>query len=220
MKSIGIAKQYSNLTADERFRLIAASDARGDEHETNRLERAAPRIRPSMPDYAPNMHAFDELALLIFVELLDEAAYYQESLERAEEYRDLFGVDAEGDQIDQASKSGTRPVWQRFLDIALAAGYQLKTKADGWKAICKRLNVPPFAKPELLLGFKRLSRALAEGIDASPGAAVTAEDMLAWLNKLRQPGEPLLTEVPLTVEGVADATEKLFRMNVAYWSGD
>jgi hypothetical protein len=40
---------------------------------------------------------------------------------------------------------GKTSAWMRCLDIALAAGFVLRAKADGWKLFCERLTVPPFA---------------------------------------------------------------------------
>ena len=46
---------------------------------------AGGRITLSMPDHAPYAHAFDELALLIFIELLEEAAGYLDAFARADD---------------------------------------------------------------------------------------------------------------------------------------
>jgi hypothetical protein len=39
------------------------------------------------------------------------------------------------------------------------------------------------------------------------------------MNARRPPDEPDLTEAPLTVEGIADGTEQLFRQRVEWWGG-
>jgi hypothetical protein len=76
MNAKAIARYYSSaLTPEERFRLILAASERGDESERTRLVSTAPRITLTMPDHSPFAHAFHELSLLIFVELLDTAAY-------------------------------------------------------------------------------------------------------------------------------------------------
>jgi hypothetical protein len=76
------------------------------------------------------------------------------------------------------AKAGDRPAWQRFQEGAYAIGYVLRTKADGWKLFCERLNVPPYLLWEGLPGFERLQRALklAE-LSAFDGAG-----MVRWLN--------------------------------------
>jgi hypothetical protein len=101
----------------------------------------------------------------------------------------------------------------RALDIAFAAGYMLRTKANGWKLFCERLNVPPFLLWEEFPGFDRVQRALA----LAEKAAFVPEGFLVWLNRVRPKGEPELTAVPLTVEGVADETEKAYRHRVQWW---
>ncbi len=80
MNASGLARSYGALSAEERFRLIAAAGARGDEVEQERLVRAARRLTVSMPDYSPYGHAFNELSLLVFIELVEEAARYREAL--------------------------------------------------------------------------------------------------------------------------------------------
>ena len=89
----------------------------------------------------------------------------------------------------------------------------MRTKADGWKLFCARLTVPPFLLWEGFPGFDRLQRALA----LTEKAAFTPEKFLRWLNTVRPAGKPELTEAPLTVEGVADANEKVFRQRTAWW---
>jgi len=50
-------------------------------------------------------------------------------------------------------------------------------------------------------------------------AAFVPEGFLRWINRVRPKGEPELTAVPLTVEGVADETEKAYRHRVQWWGG-
>lgn len=108
-----------------------------------------------------------------------------------------------------------RPRWQRFFDMALAAGFVLRTKAEGWKLFCERMTVPPFALWDILPGFDRLQRALK----LAERAAFAPEGLLRWLNDIRPAGEAKWTEVPLTVEGVAAAMEEIFRERIASWGG-
>jgi len=89
------------------------------------------------------------------------------------------------------------PTWQRSLDIALAAGNVFRTKADGWKLFCERLNVPPFLVWNVVPGLDRLTRALA----VTDNAAFVAEGFLRWLNRIRPAGAPELTEISLNRAG-------------------
>jgi hypothetical protein len=241
-----LARHYDNLTPQERFRLILAAGSRGDQAERDRLANSGERIALSMRDHAPYAHAFDELAFLVFIELLEEAARYLETFAHADDTGDILGdaeeeyegegVDEEGGGEDEERKCDNadeeesdananakpveeapseRPLRQRFLDMALASGFVLRTKAEGWKLFCERMAVPPFALWEGLPGFDRLRRALK----LAERAAFAPEGFLRWLNDIRPAGEAKRTEVPLTVERLAAATEELFRKRVEWWGG-
>jgi hypothetical protein len=79
MKANAVARNYGCLTPEERFRLILAANGRGDDAERERLVNAGGRITLSMFDHAPLVDAFDEITLLVFVELLAEGSSYLES---------------------------------------------------------------------------------------------------------------------------------------------
>jgi hypothetical protein len=236
MKVNALAKNYASLTAEERFRLILAAGARSDEAEQDRLINSGQRIALSTQEHAPYARAFDELSLLIFIELQEEAARYLEALARADHVDDLFGDnqeehDGEDEEEGETGEKeepdivvdtdsveegdGERPMFQRYLDLALGAGFVLRTKAEGWKLFCKRLTVPPFVLWEGLPGFERLQHAL----NLSEKAAFEAEGFLRWLNAIRPAGEPKRVKVPLTAEKLADETEELFRQRVEWWGG-
>jgi hypothetical protein len=216
MNTNGLARHYGSLTPEERFRLILAARNRGDEAERDRLMNAATPIVFAMPDHSPYAHALGELSLLIFIELLEEAARYLEALDRADDPFDFFEED-ETEEEPAAGRRRKKSLSERSLDLALAAGFVLRTKAAGWKVFCERMTLSPFAVWEGLPGLERLQRALA----LAEKAAFVPEGFLSWLNDRRPPGEPERTEVPpwLTVEGVADATAKMFQGRVAWWRG-
>ena len=92
----------------------------------------------------------------------------------------------------------------------------LRCKAEGWKVFCTRLNLPPLLMWECLPGFEHVQAAwkMAEQ------AAFVEEGFLSWLNAKRKPGDPILTESPITVAKAADANERMFRDRVRWWSGD
>jgi hypothetical protein len=230
-----LARHYDRLTPAERFRLILAASGRGDEAERERLVRTGQRITLALPEHAPYAQAFSEVALLTYLELLDEAAGYRDALDRADDARagsdDVEqaaaaprattrgktdnAAEAQADVDAGASAAPDRPVWQRALDLALAAGFVLRTKADGWAEFCARWHVPPFLLWQDLPGFDRLQRALA----LAAQAAFTPDGMLRWLNALRPAGAPAATAVPLTVAAVADATAAAVQERVRWWSG-
>jgi hypothetical protein len=84
MKADVLARHYRLLTPEERFRLMLAAGARGDKAEQDRLVRAGQRITLSVQDHAPYAHAFEELARMIYLELLEEAAQYFDHFARAD----------------------------------------------------------------------------------------------------------------------------------------
>jgi hypothetical protein len=226
-----VTKHYNRLTPEERFRLIVAAGVRGDQAEQARLVNSGKRITLSMSDHSPYGHAFWELALIAFIQLLEDAGDYLECLQHSADDAELVEEAHFGERPDEdsqgeadatdgegpAEKAGLVPC----LDIALGLGYMLRARVDGWKLFCARLTIPPFAMWEKLPGFDRLQRALAaaDGSDGSPAVAFTATGMLRWLNSVRPKGRPPRTEVPLTAETVARQKEELFREGVALHAG-
>jgi hypothetical protein len=225
MNASAVAKHYDSLTPEERFALILAAVARGDEAEWQRLASAASRVTFSMPDHAPMADAFMHLAFLFYLDLLEEVARYDECFFRADSAFDAFpgpcpdegGDPADGEaEAEAAPEAGAVPVvsgraglslGDRCLRVALAGGFVLRTKAEGWKLFCTRRGIPPLAFWDGLPGFDRLRRAL----DLTDKAALTADGFLRWLNEARPDGKPALTVVPLSVAGVADVAEALLR---------
>jgi hypothetical protein len=226
-----VAKNYGLLSPEERFRLIMTASGRGDEAERDRLARAGERLVLSMAGHAPYAQALTELSLLTYIEFLEESARYLDALDRLDDARDWNGDEEEQAEEDKSEADGDAPeeadedaeseedspptASERLLDVALAAGYILRTKADGWKLFCERLNVSRDQLWDVLPGFKRLQAALA----LTEKAAFVPEGMLRWLNDVRPDGQPELTEVPLTAERAADGNEEMFRERVEWWSG-
>jgi hypothetical protein len=229
MNANALARNYGRLTPEERWRLIVAAEARGDAAEENRLADAAQRLHFSSPDFSPYGKAFFEVALVTFIELLDEAARCDEFWLRADAF-DPF--DDDEDEVEDGDEDGDepgahegavgvkdgarkRPAWQRSRDIALASGFVLRTKADGWKLFCERLSIPPFGWWEGLPGLDRLQRVLA----LTEKLAYSPEDMLRWLRRTRGTGKPEAQRVGLTPEGCAAGFEAIWRKRVEWWGG-
>jgi hypothetical protein len=219
----GVSRHYEKLTADERFRLILAASARGDETEEDRLLSASRRITLSRPDHCPYHDAFDKMALCVFIEILEAAAFYGDALVSAGEADDLSEDGGEGgEQGDTAeceshavaerrpahARTRGRSDWQRAHDIVLAAGFVLRTKMEGWKLFCERKCIPPFELWKGLPGFKRIQRAR----DLAERAAFDPDGMVAWMNLVRRAGKPEATrERLMSPERIADGLEKDFQ---------
>jgi len=225
MKAPPLAKNYKCLTPEERFRLILAATGRGDGAERDRLIRAGGRTTLSMSDHAPYVEAFNSLAMHVFIDLLEEAARYHDAFDRLDsaerEDDDDDEVKPEGepgskaDEDSEDDTDGAWAVWHRYFDLALASGYMLRAKAESWKLFCERLSVPPFLLWDKLPGFDRLQRALT----LAEKAAFVPEGFLRWMNRIRPAADPELTKVPLTADGLANATEETFQEFVQHRSG-
>ena len=191
MNAQAIARHYDHLTPQERFRLIPAASGHADHAERDRLGRCGPHIMMQMSDHVPYAQAFLELAFMTYIELQEGATVYA----------DAFARDCAA--LDPAKN----PLNERTFDLTLATGYVMRTKANGWKAFCQRLSVPPFLLWEGFPGFHRLQQALT----TAERRAFTSEGVLRWLNRMRPEGKPIVNEEDLlTVEKLADDHEATF----------
>ena len=246
MNKNSFAKQYTYLTSEERFRLIMAASGRGDETERHRLVKGGKCINLTMPDHSPYAHAFNELAYLIYIELVNDAAEYLEAFERTAQDRDLHsefelqleelaeGEDAtaerqedsiEGQDDTEGEEDVTEeesdndadedPPWWPSFELGLATGFVLRTKAEGWKRFCERLNIPPWLLWQQLPGFDRLQHTLS----AAEQAAFTPQGFVRWMNRTRPANTPELTASPLTADSFADAYEEAYRQRSEWWGG-
>ena len=212
-KSIG--QQYKLLTPEERFRLILAASGRGDDAECERLVQASDRITLRMPDYSPYSHALQDVSLMIFIELLTETGRYLESMALADQEFLPKGEDPAVYDDDEPETSELEFANERRLQMGLASGYVLRTKAEGWKQFCERWSIPPFLLWQDLPGFDRFQAALK----LTDHAAFTEDGFLRWLNRVRPADHPVIPEVPVTVAGTADGVEEFFQARIEWWSG-
>jgi hypothetical protein len=233
MNGNALAKYYSALTAEERFRLILGAGARGDKAEQGRLTAAGRCLTLTMQDHAPFAQAYYELALLTYIDLLESAAKYREALHRTDDAEILDDDDSEdeledaeaqsakaepdGNADEMAADKEDRTLADRLFDLASVEGYMLTVKGDGWKLWCERMAIPSFAGWDRLPGFQRLREALA----AAERFAFSPEGMLRWLNSIGPARAPALVALPkdLTAEAHAAASEAMFRKFVEWWRG-
>src|SRR5438309_11697627 len=107
MNANAVAKKYTVLTPEERFRLILAASGRGDEAERDRLANSGEFISLAVRDHQPYSQAFEELARLIFIELLEDAARYEGMFIRAGEAGRRFDEEEDpGEPADEADGAG------------------------------------------------------------------------------------------------------------------
>lgn len=101
-----LAEQYGSLSPEERFRLIVAAAARSDEAEQDRLANSGQPIKLTMSDHVPISLAFDELALVMFIEVLETAAGYFELLRLAGDAEAVAAVSVSEVAVGQAEPGG------------------------------------------------------------------------------------------------------------------
>jgi hypothetical protein len=231
MNTKNLANHYAQLTAEERFRLLMAAGSRGDDAEGERLLNAGQRIHLTFPDHAPYAHAFQELLFLTYIELLEDAALFQECNER---FHDQLRDSIEAARTPKRKKTTaprtkgrTRenyaveyPDWHHSGRMVRAVGFLFKVKLQGWKLFCERLNVPPVTLWEQmdLPGLDRLKRAVAL---AHAGTVFSsAAEMAIWANEVRPAGDPERTEADiLTAEWFTADLDAVFRERIRWWGG-
>jgi hypothetical protein len=216
-----LANHYSQLSAEERFRLIVAARDRGDEAEQQRLSNASKRITFSNVDYSPFAQALQELAILIFLELVEESAMYRNAFERWND-ADTTGSIASKKGNPATANEESQSSKDRSFGVFLTQGYMLRTKAAGWMLFCDRMGISPFGLWQYLPGFERLQRELniVEGTPDRPGSAYTPTGVVRWLNTVRPLGDPEVTESKImTAERCANSLDVTFRERVEWWGG-
>jgi hypothetical protein len=183
-----LAKHYPRLSADERFSLLLAASARGDEVEANRLATSAPRARYGVS------HSFGRsLGFLVA-----SALHRMEELTLAGLY---FKTSAVADQV-------TGELAARCRDCARMYGYLVNVHADAWPEFCRRENLTPMMGTAGYPGEEVIEQAREE---ARPGAFTEAEALDYKLRSCPDVGELK------TVSSVADELQDIYRTWVEKW---
>ncbi len=125
MTSKTLSKHYDCLTPEERLPLIYAAKARGDDLESERLARSAPRLHFSEPDYLRRSQAIFETFLWNMIDLLDAATTFW----RASHVAESASVERDATIID------------RCEDLASVAGYTFTVHLEGWRAFCREQRI-------------------------------------------------------------------------------
>jgi hypothetical protein len=222
MKPPTLTDQYDKLSAKERFRLIMAAMERGDETDLMAITKAAQNGNMLLSDHSPYCMAFMDLAPLVYIDLVEEAAEYRESWERARFFHD----DEEQKPQKQSSKRSAtgkskrpnrndRSPSERALHLALAAGCRLREKANGWKQFCAKLAVPSDTTWERYPGYARLMAS----VNKAQKVAFTPNGYRRWLNGMRPVGAPKIETQPLTAKGIAREIEKNYLQLLRKWKG-
>jgi hypothetical protein len=180
MNTKTLAREYGNLTPQERLPLIVAASLRGDEAERGRLMRSAPTACYKLPDYYGLAKGVERLALLHLLELLDLAALHWHC----------------SDRLDAAAASGEDDGGRmaRSRAVVRLLGYRFTVKAGAWRQLCGELRIDAEALLRDLPGYG-VAQLTAE---AARLDAFTPEEAAAWMGEKGQgPGKLLTTESEL-----------------------
>jgi hypothetical protein len=222
MNTKNLANLYSQLSVEERFRLIVAACDRGDDAERHRLKNASQPIILSFMDYSPHSLALHELATAVLLALLEDAAQFNDAHERWHEASMTNITEGEADTPLSPAEEEAATVKDQLFQLFLAQGFMLRTNAAGWKLFCGRMGFSPFSLWHKLPGVERLQRHLKslEATPKCPGPAFTPTGMARWLNRHRPEGTPEATAANiLSAERIADSLEAGFREHVKLWGG-
>jgi hypothetical protein len=100
-----------------------------------------------------------------------------------------------------------------FQVVVSTIGVDVLDQRLDWLQRSLELTLPPEAIWKAMPGFDWIQRSL----ELTSKAAFTPEGFLLFLNRTRREGEPELTKVPLTVEGLADVLAGYFAAEVERW---
>ena len=192
MNTARLAKLYDRLTAAERFALLLAAAARGDEAERDRLVDAAPRVAVRVPDTFSRAMAFREVMDQHRMERLSIAAL-------------LFRAHAQAAEAEGAVK-------ERVTDVARLLGYLVGVYRDGWAAFCEGLGVTAAGLEALLPGDVVLD--LADGLAEYDG--FTPEEAANYARRLGRDRPAALK----TAASVAAELRAAYDVRRAWWDGE
>jgi hypothetical protein len=230
-----INKLYEWLKPEERFRLILAAGARGDMAERDRFANASRTLALKVRDFVPWAQAFNEVSMIIFMGLVEQAVQYQEACDDwSKAYRKLrqarkrakalvkVSAGKSAESSESAEPSEDEKIEELLFDMHLSAGFILKTKFDGWKLFCERLNVPALVIWEMLPGYERLAATVKhlQGTKTRPGAAFLPGGMMRFLHENTAAGQSQPTEAGLiSADKVAKELDEMFRDTVKRHGG-
>lgn len=216
MNTNGMAKHYSQMTVDERFRLILAAVSRGDDVEKDRLMSAGQKIKQTIWDVVPSVQAFVDLQNSTYIELLALAAQFHGLIARTEK---LGGEDINTVRA-QNNASVEYSALHRTGRAAFGLGFILKLKFEGWRLFCEGLQVSPLLMWEQpnLPGFHQVMSAVDM---ASAGIAFpSAAEMARWMDEAHPRDGIKRTEANVqTAAGLAAELDAEFRERVRFWGG-
>jgi hypothetical protein len=193
MNTNTLAKNYDSLTPEERFPLILAASARGDNVELERLARSAPREAYRVPYFYGLSEGFMTCALLHHMELLNAALLLWR----------VLALQAETSPREEKLNA-------RLDNLVGIFAYLVTVHADAWERFAKELNV----EPKFILGELPISN-MEEVVSTARALAFSVEEVKAW----RPTGLPKEVEIEVrTVDGELEGLRKALKLWVNLWS--
>jgi hypothetical protein len=183
-----LAKKYPYLSADERFSLLLAASARGDEVEANRLANAAPPATFKVSDMFGRSLAFVVVSMIHRMELLNLAAHFFKATAIADSATGKAAA-----QCDRAARM---------------FGYLINIHAAGWLEFCERENLAPTIGTDGLPGEELLEKALEE----ARLMGFNENEAQKYANRR----DVSISQLKTTVN-VADDLQETFRLWVEKW---
>ncbi len=195
-----IRDKYHLLGAEERFRLLLAAEGRDDQSETNALKKSADKPLDEVDAHVRYLEAFEGIALALFMELVEDAAFFNDRWDFYSEQDEIDEIireskakrnvelDNEGEGEDDEAEDTTTEADEEVGDdgytdmeraevLVKASGYLFVAKYRGWAAFCEKLGIPPHHPWQSYPGCKRL----IQNIEIGERWAFTEEEMLGWL---------------------------------------
>lgn len=137
-----LAKKYPLLSGDERFSLLLAASARGDEVEVSRLAESADRASYRVSNLFGRSLAYAIVGMIHRMEFLQLTAFFFKTTAIAE--------------------SETGKIEWKLTDAVRMFGYLVNIHADAWMEFCSRENLAPSIGTDGLPGEELLQKALEE----------------------------------------------------------
>jgi hypothetical protein len=201
MNTTALTRHYDQLQPLERFQLLWAAKARGDEVERDRLLQSAPSITLCAPHHRLVGEALVDLAQFHFLKLMEIAADY---------------LVAYAEAVHAQPQPGMLP-WGE----ALEQGYLFQAYLGGWRKFCADLQLEPELLWQTLPGYetfqwaKELSspapgRRWPAAFDADELAHYWAQQELGDLDAEVEP-ERLARYRPETVQSVAATLHQFWK---------
>lgn len=141
MNAAKLNRQYSELTARERFALSMNAAGRGDDVEVNRLAGSAPRLAFTATHSWPWIDGFESLSRLVLLELLDFVSQFWQG--QALVFRDGYLLALPETLNGPKKPSFSDDEIDLFLEAGNVLAHRFARTLDAWDDFCRGLGIDP-----------------------------------------------------------------------------